>query len=519
MTLFITNLAAHFLKMEEVGKSRALASFLVELIPYPFIFLLYLRCSFNTSPFSITHSVSHLACFVIYLTLTISWASSRTFTKCVHVPRGQPSFVLSPGALSCSLNQFLLHPTSQNCTATAAMTDQQQDVSGSPNSSVEVDSHPGTPATKLSAFSPEDFQTQQKVSALDAGRKTLPPAFTLRPVPVGSSPKAKVQIPSLFGNSDPFITASTASFITKSFHYTPKLSPSASTFTPIGLRENVLDTFGNSTSTLDSPTFKADGNRSIVDSPTALLEAKTASSQPELKKLLYSVANSALVYPKSQSSTSFLKPSSTGIGPIGFGQFSSDSKLSRSLMISHVARNTTVELFDTFFNVRGRYRSLQSVANIYVAKDFSSLKRVVLSELLLSGTVYVSFADIRDAGKAYDKIQSARQDWKVQHIATTQISTQGQPQGLMYPPGSAYESQVVVKAEYTGHEDFRAGEIGSLIKDLLANYGDIMAYSTDRSTTSSLTYRAEFYNTIAADNALAYLNGFKLAVRILSTSM
>lgn len=183
-------------------------------------------------------------------------------------------------------------------------------------------------------------------------------------------------------------------------------------------------------------------------------------------------------------------------------------------MISQVARNTSAEEINTFFNVSGRYPSLHFWLTDVCPKDYSSLRRVALSELLPTGTVYASFADIRDAGKAYDKIQSVRQGWNVQHIATPPINTHGQPEDLTCFPGSAYEGQIVVKADYPGPGLFQIGDIGSLVKDLLANYGDIMAYSTDHATSPFVTYRAEFYNTIAADNALAYLNGFKLGVCI-----
>ena len=142
------------------------------------------------------------------------------------------------------------------------------------------------------------------------------------------------------------------------------------------------------------------------------------------------------------------------------------------------------------------------------------MRHVVLSDLLLTGKIYISFADIRDASKAYDMIQSIRQDWNVQHITTGQLSAQGQLEGLICPSESSYEGQVVVKADYSGHGLFHVGDIGSLIKELLANYGEVMAYSTNHATPPVVTYRAEFYSTIAADNALAHLNGFKLAVRV-----
>ena len=103
----------------------------------------------------------------------------------------------------------------------------------------------------------------------------------------------------------------------------------------------------------------------------------------------------------------------------------------------------------------------------------------------------------------------------MQKILATHIRTQGQLKGLIYP-GSAYDGQVIVKTGCDKQGSFHVRDIGSLIKDLLANYGDIMAYSTMWSNTADVTCRAEFFNTIAADNALAHLNGFKLAVCVQS---
>ena len=237
------------------------------------------------------------------------------------------------------------------------MDNQQQVISGSPNSSEEVESHHGTPATKLSAFSPDDVRTEQKPSMYAARHTNLPPPFTLRPVPVKSSPKGRGHISSVFYNSDPFTTTSIAKSIAQSFLDAPKLSPIASTFTPIGLRGSLVDDVDVSMSTLHSPTFKVDGTSSIADSHITPLGRSTATSQPELKKLLYSIASNSQVSPTSQSPNSSFGSTSTGFGRMDFGQFSSDANLSRHLMISQVARNTSVEDFDSLFNVSGHHLS------------------------------------------------------------------------------------------------------------------------------------------------------------------
>lgn len=54
--------------------------------------------------------------------------------------------------------------------------------------------------------------------------------------------------------------------------------------------------------------------------------------------------------------------------------------------------------------------------------------------------------------------------------------------------------------------------ITRLIIDLLGNYGDVMAYEPGSMCPPTIVYRAEYYDTRAADRAIAHLNGFKIAV-------
>ena len=230
------------------------------------------------------------------------------------------------------------------------MDSQQRDVSDSPHSSEEVESHPGTPATKLSTFSPEDVRTEQKISVSTAKDSNLPPAFFLHSGPTRSSSKGRMQ-PSLFGDPDPFTTASKASF-----HDTPKLSPSASAFMPLSLRKNAADTNGQALLARSSPNLDISGISPNEGFHTAPLQQ---ASQSELKRLLHSVAESTLVSPTSQSPTWSPESSTTRNGhATDFGQFSSGSNVSRYLMISDIARNTSIEEFEAFFDVSGDNFSL-----------------------------------------------------------------------------------------------------------------------------------------------------------------
>lgn len=81
---------------------------------------------------------------------------------------------------------------------------------------------------------------------------------------------------------------------------------------------------------------------------------------------------------------------------------------------------------------------------------------------------------------------------------------------------SVYEGQVVVKAEHAGpRERFDVRSIGHLIKEILENYGDIMAFELNLAEPPVVAVRAEFFDTGSADSALVHLDGFKIGVRVI----
>jgi hypothetical protein len=144
---------------------------------------------------------------------------------------------------------------------------------------------------------------------------------------------------------------------------------------------------------------------------------------------------------------------------------------------------------------------------------FSSLKDLALVDLVAAGRIYVNLTDIRDAHKAYAKVQSHRKDWNVQYIAGIKYLTTQQPDSSAYAPLPLYGGQVIVKADFSGpRQHFNASCIGHLIREMLENYGEIMGYEACLSKHPTTTSRAEFFNTAATDSALSYLNGFKIGV-------
>lgn len=102
---------------------------------------------------------------------------------------------------------------------------------------------------------------------------------------------------------------------------------------------------------------------------------------------------------------------------------------------------------------------------------------------MASGTIHVNFTDIRDTTKAYVKIRSVRETW------------------------------VVVKADFSGpRQRFDSGTIGHLVKELLENYGEVMAYESGMAEPPLAAFRAEYYDVVATEKAVAALDGFRIGV-------
>lgn len=224
----------------------------------------------------------------------------------------------------------------------------QHTVSGSPNSSEEIESHHGTPATKLSAFSPEDFRTQPKGVAFGTLRSNLPPAFTLGHTQ-GNGPK----VYTVLGSQDPFVTTPGCTSNGQGPNGPPKLSPVASSFTPFKLQ-----THASVNSTLQSLNIsppKPHGQAAVLDlgygatSPVPITVSANmvpgGHPLPLCSEVLMSSINQQISSVSSNSHPSH-EPESTKIG-----QFSSDSETSRSLVISQIPKATSKEDVDGFFSV------------------------------------------------------------------------------------------------------------------------------------------------------------------------
>ena len=219
----------------------------------------------------------------------------------------------------------------------------------SPNSSEEIESLHGTPETKLTAFSPEGMCTSATTRSMDRLRTSLPPAFPLAPL---EQPKLLLNEvdASAATSQDPFVVGSGFLSAVQTPNGQPKLSARASDFTPCTFQENhyTQGPLGSANTLLLRP-----GRTQSFQVPRAHGSANDAAEQP--------VSIIPRIYPS-------LKPKgdqlSIEIVPAKIGQFSSDSKTSRSLIVSQIPGQTSANELEDFFNVGFKICTLRPTSDV-----------------------------------------------------------------------------------------------------------------------------------------------------------
>lgn len=242
----------------------------------------------------------------------------------------------------------------RQCAMAAVMAStQQQATTGSPISSEEVESHHGTPETKMSAFSPEAFR-QPKAGTYGAVRSNLPPAFSLNHTHERSSPKTKLSNLNLFGSQDPFVTDPSFAYNGRGSNNHPKLSPVASSFTPHKFQELAPVSsrpHGSNVSLLKSNSqVGVLGLKHVAATPApGTISANGDSGEPPL------IIGSEVPAPTASQPevpVSLNGHTSTEGEFVKMGRFSSDEEASRSLVISEIPQTTSSKDIDGFFSVR-----------------------------------------------------------------------------------------------------------------------------------------------------------------------
>ncbi|KAL8795982.1 MAG: hypothetical protein Q9195_001558 [Heterodermia aff. obscurata] len=362
---------------------------------------------------------------------------------------------------------------------------------GSPSSSEAANSAQNTPETKLTAFSPEELRSGYKAAKNGIVRPNVPPTFALNVFPKASPSGKASNIPAALGSGDPFVSSSAGLNTGRRLIDGPKLSPIASSFIPRGAQQGL---YGN-------------GNRQNFGVPASTSSMSVGTSgtgfhgtPPRInifsgKQGAYDSRTAA-----SASGTPHRSQTSVAGSPRKFvkiGQFSSDVNTSRYLFIGHISTKTSMAELDQFFH-----------------RDwFPTLKNLGTNELLLTGSIYVSFGDIRESIQAYAKVKDMRPTWSIDFIATPKYFTKQN----MATPGIVFEAQLLISADYGGPvEKFCTTGIGIVIKELLENFGEVMAMALVQDASPLASYRVEFYNVGTAGPVLKNLQGFKIATCTLS---
>lgn len=222
--------------------------------------------------------------------------------------------------------------------------------SDSPNSSEEVESQHGTPETKLSAFSPEEFRDQVKLTTQHkVGRSSLPPTFTLDNIQGNGVPKLKLAKAITSGCQDPFVASPSLTSTALDFKGVPKLSPMASSFTPLSFQQSMVNQgmLHNFPSQSHNPGAQNSGQELNLFSAPAIYGASSALTNAGN----HSMSNYLEFSTNHMSSRSVSNRLTIEVVPPKIGSFSSDGETSRSLMISQVRCTTSPKELEAFFSV------------------------------------------------------------------------------------------------------------------------------------------------------------------------
>lgn len=234
-----------------------------------------------------------------------------------------------------------------------ASTDDSNGTTASPNSSEEVESHHGTPATKLSPFSPDQVLGDLKHVNQGIVRARVPPPFVLARDQSNFGPNGKDSTFIVPGSQDPFLSVPDSSFKTQSSGDGSKLSPNASTFTPTSLIESVSSNGTSSSSTslhpFSAPICGVDIPNLGFFSPNP--RSNNRQYGPIGENHLLSSPNDTAVSPRSVPAGSSFATLVTNVGSIKLGQFSTDISKTRSLMAGPVSTATTANEIEKLLGV------------------------------------------------------------------------------------------------------------------------------------------------------------------------
>ena len=211
----------------------------------------------------------------------------------------------------------------------------------------DIESHSSTPATTLSAFSPEEVRVGSKAITNSGVKLNLPPTFTIQGTASTVSPGGRVFKPSITAH-DPFITNANLLIVNRACSGTAKLSPTAASFTPLIQANQDVEI-------VDPKPIDSAGvlslhavSKSSVRDLTATSVPDVAPAESNLTCSLLVATTEPLVSPIGQPNSSLtVSPSTSEVS----GNFSNLGQTSRYLMIDQIPRTTALKEINDFFNV------------------------------------------------------------------------------------------------------------------------------------------------------------------------
>ncbi|OXV06476.1 hypothetical protein Egran_05756 [Elaphomyces granulatus] len=322
----------------------------------------------------------------------------------------------------------------------------------SPRSSDGAASCHDSPDTKLTAFSPEDVRSMGLTDKHIIGLLNEDEICSFPPISA----------------SDPFLVPTG-----RPGHV--QLSPTASTFTPIGVNGNLIG---------------VPLNRSVVSTSSGM-SYLAADSEPETQGLR-------------NGSTKYVDQSTSAFGPIGMSSMIKESISPHPTNYSQVdydkrSRAFVIEEVPTGF-------TYLNLAGFFSRREFGTLKGPNLSELKSNGRIYVSFTDSREARHAMDKVHLLRPEWRVVPLTAIEYARRS---GTSTDQISDFEGQIYVTVYYNPSLDEHT--VGSSIKSLAETFGDVKAFrALCTGQRNVIEFQIEFFDTRDAENAVTVLNGTSL---------
>lgn len=383
----------------------------------------------------------------------------------------------------------------------------QHGMTVSPNSSEEVESYQGTPATKLSPFTPEGLLRKgSKPIGLGISRSNKPSNVILFPL------NGEAATSNSLRPHDPFTSDQTLTGATQINTAASKLSPNAIDFTPATLVDSGLGNF-DLVNPKNSTPFPADSNGFRSEHGIVTLYSAGTDITAVISPYSPAVQHMPGSSPAAQGSASHLIGARVKGPFFKLGQFSSETGIWRCVVISEVVGKPVAEEIDEVFNVIVRHVDSWQVADSNQLREFPSRTHLFTGELAFADTVYLKFADRRDAETVQYTVDKKCLNWKTRFISPAQFAMKAEPQRSKHDQVSEHEGQVVVTATFVQnprHADIDA--TGKFISNLVGNYGDVMVFEVRPTSALQILYRMELCDLRAAEKVLANLNDLKFDV-------